>query len=626
MTAPPPAHGFDCSVAEDPERIDAMVDSMANMLAYGLVINNDFGKHKARLGHVLHTERQFWPCLDTLDTLEEIFGQYCWLADVDALAADLLAECRANKGGDVLLTRHSLRTGWIECRSFHKGLTERTHKLGGIGDEILEKVELAIFHWLVECDRLMCHASSDFGDEGETEPPPGSREHMPLYETVSAALQKLALDVAERVVCMEQGYAPEAPSPAAAAKEGEEGVAIRALEVLARCGATGEEAQRVLATQMHLVSFIVHGSPADFVMWGRNSENMGLELLAPACVPTVDAGVRAALVARWQRLHGPQAAAACQQALFVIGQAANAEALPWVDVLLAADVPEEEHHIKMPHMKWRGEQYAYFFTNVPIENERLCCRDWPERRIVRLCSLVEQLLSLGELERGRVGAQMVRDVVFMQSGTARICCCHLRFRRDSIGRGMRLLAFFQNLVDSESQLGEQMRQLMCNLSKFSAAEVLAAFHHQSHLLPCVLPELSIRTRAILNELGASMPEQYEDFAYDALPPFLCHFWQRRARAGVPPHRALNPMAELLRTSVRVRSWGPLQGSLQLTVADLKDAAPDLVRVLKAVAASSNGLVVYKRPYMRGSAGRQKHPKLHFCFETPMLVKLLRQQQ
>ena len=95
---------------------------------------------------------------------------------------------------------------------------------------------------------------------------------------------------------------------------------------------------------------------------------------------------------------------------------------------------------------------------------------------------------------------------------------------------------------------------------------------------------------------------------------------------MPPHKALNPAAELLRTSARVRGWHPTHGKLKLTLAELQDAAPALVRMLKEDAAGGGGLVLYKRPYVHGSGGHQKHPKLHFVFDTPMLMKLLHQQQ
>tara|TARA_Y100000768_G_scaffold374923_1_gene345199 strand:- start:19132 stop:21018 length:1887 start_codon:yes stop_codon:yes gene_type:complete len=622
------------SVVEDPDRLDRLVDGMAGMLASVLSIEDEIGNSgKCRLGKVLYEEKEHFPTRATLDLLEKILNAYNFCVDASTLCAAICAD--AKQEANVVLGQYTKHDSFYFGQTFTRtrGQTQTHLRVGGIGESLLNAVEEKVAEWLVRVDYAMCAAFVDHGDSQER-----ASTCSPMGSEMMMLIDKLSTDIAQRLTLMEPERQPYNQLSArslgaragaelcrtsyqAEAEQQHDLAALRALEAVATNGSTGERVKAIIENTMHLIEYVVRRPPIELGMHGANATRMNLPLLAEACAPNLDTEVRCTLIQHWHECHGACAATAAQQAIIQIERWSQQQQPPFIEVLIDPATDPPSSAIAMPVLPFVEQRQNFFFANSGTRSTKRTGLDWMGRRVVRLTSLVWQLLGYEELERGVLSSRLVDPIVTAAVFQTHVVAEMLVQKRNSYALGQRLLGFAENISDAQSHLSDEVGHACCELSRFSAHEILAVFHMRSPVLPLVMRDLSIRTRTLLNEMGHSMPPEYTAFASDALAIALPVIRDRRQCAGISLATRTNPISDLLRTVPKVREWSPLEGALWLHTDDLKRAAPMLKPVLK-VLCKRQALVEWKRPYIRGSIGYAKHTKLAYVFETAQLVKLL----
>jgi len=107
---------------------------------------------------------------------------------------------------------------------------------------------------------------------------------------------------------------------------------------------------------------------------------------------------------------------------------------------------------------------------------------------------------------------------------------------------------------------------------------------------------------------------------DVLPIIVQSVANHRESQGVVPVRPPNPLVAMLQSCPKLRTWHPCQGTLWLELKDVQQGAEALEATLRSLATEKR-LVTLKRPQVGG----KRATKPVFVFDTPSLVKLLRQQ-
>lgn len=623
------------SIVADTDRLGRLVDGMAGMLASVLNIEDEIGSaQKCRLGKVLYEEKEHFPTRATLDLLEKIMNAYNFCVDASTLCTAMCAE--AKRDTKVVLGQYVKHDSFYLGQTFTRtrGQTQTNLRVGGIGESLLNTVEERVAEWLVRVDYAMCAA---FVDHGDTEERTGTC--TPMGSEMVSLIDKLSVDIAQRLTLMEPERQPHNQLSArslgaragaemcrtsyrAEAEQQRDLAALRALEAVATNGSAGENTKMITEDTMNLIEYVVRRPPIELGMHGANATRMNLPLLAEACAPNLDIEVRCTLIQHWHECHGACAATAAQQAIIQIERWSQQQQPPFIEVLIDPTTNPPPSAMAMPVMSFVEQRQHFFFANGVTRGTKRTGLDWMGRRVVRLTSLVWQLLGYGELERGVLSSQLVDPIVTAAVFQTHVVAEMLVQKRNSYALGQRLLGFAENVSDAQSHLSDEVACACCELSRFSAHEILAVFHMRSPVLPLVMRDLSIRTRALLKDMGNPMPPEYTAFASDALAIALPVIRDRRQSAGISLSTRTNPIADLLRTVPKVREWTPLKGALWLHIEDLKRAAPMLKAVLK-VLHERKALVEWKRPYIHGSGGRAKHTKLVYVFDTAQLVELLR---
>ena len=235
---------------------------------------------------------------------------------------------------------------------------------------------------------------------------------------------------------------------------------------------------------------------------------------------------------------------------------------------------------------------------------------------MRATSLIWQLLAYGELELGVVAAGVTMPILTQALVETRIAKGLIREQHAIEAFANDLLELAANISDRESHHDRAVAHALCALGGFSAEEIHQTFDHRSRLLPFVLAELEARTEARMLQ---PVPAGYTGFARDGLSIVLPIALGHRAKLGLAAADPGNPLTDLLRTIPRLRAWTPLMGTLQLTVKDLKLAAPMARAALDEL---SRREVRALAAAVAGSQRNVRASTYRFVFDTMQLLHVL----
>jgi len=625
------------SLLQNTERLDALVDSMAKLMAKVLHIRNfEINDGKKPLGRALYEEKESFPTRAQLDSLEEVKHATAFVRSAETLCNSLNGEARIDR--NVVLGPYSngqaFKSTWCFLRP--RGRKKSKLRVGGVSGALYLDAKREIFNWLLECDRAMCIAYKDL--------PESDDENANIPASLWDLASNMADAAARRITYMPVPSDDEAMDLSTASLQSRAGVevtrtalqaeewqrtdliALESFHLLAKCGGKSTTGREVLEHKLSHLQYVLQKPPVELGLKGVNASRMKLELLAKACAPDVDIDVRCAIAEQWHAHHGACAATAARQAIQQINlwnstppRQAFIQVLqppPLVSEIDVYDTKPPQGPL-MPKMPFVHVDHPWRF--VPTTEQRTGL-DLAGRRIVRLTSMMLQLLGHGAIERGVVSSHLVIPVVMQGIIEARYVMDLLRVKNETCSMGTNLLKFCEDVSNYESHLSDEVGDAMAYVSAFSTNELISIFHNQSPAIRLIMDEFTIRTRIALGNYQSApiIPKKYTAFTYDAMAIVLPMIQQRRELMCVPVNRVANPVACLLQRLPVVKGWHPLRGTLRLTNDDLKEGS-GLLRLVLAELASRKVLVEYKRPYL----GNQKHgSKMAYVFDTVQLVAML----
>lgn len=606
-------------LVNDPDKLDSLVDAMSRCMGKMLSIKDpEVGGGHRTLGQTLYEEKECFPTREQLDELEQVQRAFTFVIKAHRTANKMRSESCSN--GNLVLTPYAdaetFRKSWTFTRPLDSGDESRL-KVGGLCITLYRDVVPLVYEWLLKCDEMMMIAFDDmpkgeWGDESAV-----VTTARDLAEAIARRMTLLQPavpeendeDLSTRALQLRAGHELQRTSLQADEHQRTDLVALRSFETLAREGPFTERGTRVVNERMAHIHYVVRKPPMELGINGANAQHMNLPLLARACNPALDNDVRKSMVHQWQQQYGLYAATAAVQAIQKIQMWDSHSQKPFIKVLQQTASPSG---VPMPVMPFVQNKQKWRFLPTVEKRNTL---DWMGRRVVRLTSMVLQLLGHGALERGVLCGSIVSPIATQAVVEARMVMELLNIKRESYSLGTNLLRFCEDISDGQSHLDAAVDDAMLHVSLFSTLELLSIFNPQSPALRCIMTEFTKRTR---KNLAFVMPAQYIAFAYDAMALLLPVIRQRRERAGLALTQRQNPICTLLRHIPRVREWSPINGKLHLDLNDVKCAPAVLVHVLKLLAEQGR-LVEYKRPYL----GKQRHAaKKAFVFDSAQLVALL----
>ena len=419
-----------------------------------------------------------------MDEIENINKGLQFVGSAHALATKLYTETKNT--GNVVLTQYSTEptfvNSWTFTRSRGDGREESRLRVGGLRRCIFQTAVDLVYKWLLDCDEAMMMAFSDM-PKGERVDEAPLRVGTQLGESIARRISlwednrqrdEAEEDLSSRV--LQERASEEWARTAVAAEEHQRTdlIALRAFETLSTHGPESEKGRQVLDERLHYIRYVVHTPPVELGLTGNNAARMNLSLLARACDMDMDIDVRLSIVSKWHMMHGACAATAAAQAVRRIQILKNKQPTPFIRVLRrqARTVTRSEasscHACPLCTRTKSG--------GCAASNQRTSL-DWLGRRIVRMTSLMLQLLAHGSLERGVVSSMLTAPIFFQAVLEAEVVHKLLKMKLESYTVGTNLLRFCENVTDVESHLCSDMTEAMLPLAHFSTLELMSISAH-----------------------------------------------------------------------------------------------------------------------------------------------------
>lgn len=598
-------------------KMEAVLDHMARLLGSVLNLRGDDEGDKS-LAQLMPGEVEVFPTREKLEELEKVHTASKFVGDTELLALELRSLAQNSPGADVLMEDYVRRHGMFRGWAFRKRKGTITHKfrVGEIAQRASENIASKVFSWLITCDHMMCSAFGDFGDADEGRDF-ADKEVQDLGRFLSEKIASyVTLDGEDgiSVQMLENRAKAEVVRNHARAEANARDcmVALASLHKLAKYGSSTPEAMDIISNRMHHIHWLVLNMPPEIDRGDIPSINPSR--LEEACHPDHDLDLRCSLVDHWKSIHGPFTEAAAYNAIERLKAWMEAKKSPFALVIEKYSERKHSGLSILPALPFvRSSQFWAF---VPLKGTRARTGlDYRGRRVVRLTSLVWQLLAEGEVRKGVVSASTLADVALTAFVSAQNVSKFLEIKRTGLAPGCHLMSKVCAMTDFHGDLSSEMTNMLCEVSMFSYQDMETVFSHTSPVAPYIMTAFSRMTRAYVNQ---HIPERYFAVAHDTMRIVLPILQARRSMLGRRPDYIPNPIVEVLKTIPKVREWSPMQGKLVLSTEDLNGSARmsfDLFDVLE----QRKFLVQRKRVYI-GNGMKSASPV--YVFDTPTLVGLL----
>ena len=602
-------------LVKDHAKIDRMVDQVASFLASMLqikeVIEGEDGG-KTREGKTLvqlsQEEIHHFPTCERHQAMKELDETHEFVLRVDDLACRMRNHATRNSGMNMDVS-HFVDEGpyYIGGSVTYVGETTYRIPVGGIYFTLEEEVRRGAFRWLHELDKVLCEAANiERGDIS-------NKYLASTFQSLSSAIAKrVALedkhavlndDLSSRALdSMINGEVSRTRSGAEHRVQTEL-LGLEKLETLARAPSSNE-AKRVLSDELKVVLQVVTSPPRE-LLDKASVLSMNLEQLKRAFHDELDVEVRVALVSFWAERYGSVTRIATSEAIKQM-QMWNSVDVAMLPSLLRDFSPANPYVV--PEMTF------LYVSKVCIAKGRASKRNGFDEvglRKVRLIQCIWELCGKGVFLPGVVSADLVADLAHISARLSRMALGAISTGRKTNALGMRLAAACREIHDLEGYYCTIVEHAACALSMFSCEELEVVFDTKGGILNVVCGKLSVQTRKLMLTYVSS---EYRSFATDALALTLPVVERRRGRIGINPSMQTSQLVDMLMTTVKVKAWDPLQGTLKLYVDDFKGAHKEL-RPLLDMIASHNVLVKVK------GTGASKR-RIEYVFDTWTLQELL----
>ena len=633
--------------ALDNSEINGLLDAMAQYMADVLSIKDPECAPKHTFLHVQYNEGNYTPSLRRWSRLKETQQRQQFAIESDRLASEMAytAERILQQDENIVVTQWSTRGPYSFYTDHVHKRTRKVTRVGGIGIRLRDELHERVTKWLKQVDKCMCLHFED-GETGAAESSSQSDIfYTGLLDASEAELDRLvkglSLSIARRLTCTEPPGSVFEEADALSAKmlqarasmevqrsamkaerrAQQDLSALRTLLVLCKPGQTSDVISQLLSSKMNELRHITTTPPVELGLTGKNADRMNLTFLRRVCEADLCQTIQLRIVAHWSKCHGGFAQTAISQAISKLeGFKTPTSGFQSVIRRMLHNDTSTECPPRMPEMSFVRGGRKFRFLSPNSEEALKFKRGLPHvlsRRMVRLTSLVWELLAHGALERGVVEPTMVHSVATFNTLCARRIIQREHEVRERNSIGVRVKAIEGNLRDLSSMASDEVRRASCHLSKFSLAQIMAVFEKTSELLPVVCREFARRTH---DKLVFKPPADYTEFAADGLAYAVPLIEILRNQLWTQPSYKPNPLGDMLRTIPKVRDWMPQRdGVLRLAAKDLQKALPAMPKILKDLS-KKRQLVRYYRPMLPD--GRQFSTNI-YEFDSCALAQLYR---
>jgi hypothetical protein len=596
---------------QDTERVKAMLLATSSFLASVLAVKEEGGRFMPPpmpLVTLCREEILHFPNRARLEQMLELNRAYAFVVSSENVACALHDAACAARGHNMNMDTFAAHDCYYYDDEVHQAGARLTRiPVGGLFNKLVREVFARAYRWLGESDAVLCAAAEIGADEGVT------RQMEDVKQTLAAAIaRRVCLEDMADVTCddlssraLEQLMQAEAGRGSAHGQRvlTHELAGVVFLETLARAPRSAE-ARRILQQELPILDHLVAHPPFEIE---AVAGFVRLDLLARSIEPSLDVEVRVALASFWAQTWGAGAAAALSSAAKQMREWQPAAAVPF-----STRIKEFEKGDKfvLPRMSFLHSDQISVFAGLPKRRHGM---DERGLRSTRLVQLVWELAAKWVFLPGMIAAEAVEPVALDSIICDRMAAAAISTERQLGNKGVRLRNLIAELHNLEGDHKRAIQCACCDLSRFSCLELEAVFHSSGKILPVVYPEL---TRLARERMTVSVHPKYKSFATDALAFLVPILELERSRAGMETDSFSHPLVDLLLSVPRAASWSPLDGSLVLTLEDLKLGHRDTRMWLDRL--HDAGVLVSRK-----GAGKEsrKNKKIAYHFDTCVLKQL-----
>jgi hypothetical protein len=506
-----------------------------------------------------------------------------------------------------------------------EGVVVNSIFVGGMGFRLQNDVVALSMQWLDALDTVLCSAS-------------GIQRSSENESYVLVVKKKLAVAIAERVAIMSRDdlindsmsarhlsslidseFARATPHAEKIARMDVK--AMRLLRTLASNPAGTLARNAFFEPEMKTISYLVSNPPCEL---NSIRPQLKLDQLARALGPDLDIEVRLALVAFW--------ADNCARHLVCMIDKAVAVVESWT--------PHRPTSFKSVFRDGGRVSADLAIPPIPFLHTRRCFAtrcvrdvrsvlDEEGERVVRIIQCVMEMAGRGFFLPGVVSADVVATVAMDIVINGRLAANMIKMSRDVTNKGFKMATFISGMYEIDGHHTKITDKAICALSMFSCDELETVFDSNGPILGVICGDLTWQTWERLKASTRNMLMSdnadgrsdhaydrctYRSFATDALAIALPIVAKRRMSIGVPSFSRQHIMADVLRTIPKAAHWNPLQGTLRLSIEDVRAGHPALRNILDTL---------HQKYFLVKRVGNeQKKKKVFYEFDTIQLCIML----
>lgn len=590
-----------------------MVNSVARYFANVLQIVDEDISEKQPLVELCRQEVHYYLSLTNhgdVAQMDALMKMYEFVQHCDDLAMRMRQCAMANYGHNIDINAFTAELPYYHSDQLIDERTAYTTiNVGGVGHLLMMEANRRALAWLDELDKVLCDCSVIERTDA------GSRD-----ETLLQTKTDLAYAVAERLTVMSLNsvsddclssrsleamlnrlYEKEMPH-AYCEKERDEH-RVRLLLRLATDPA-GDDTRKLLEHQLQELREIVSSPPMEVE---QSRQEINLDRLSRAFAESMDIEVRVAMVMFWAD-NSRKAVGALRDALGRIEEWRPIEKVSSFCGILRNDSGGRAlNTLMIPPMTFL-ETARSFACKQPARRSGLSEAGQRAEFLVRS---VWEMASKGHFMPGVLAADAVIPVTLDCIVLARMAAKTILYERDMNKLGFRMCAFISALYDMEGDHVKALDDACCYLSRFSCQELETVFDSSGDSMPLLCGCLTQQTR---HYMSYKPNDTYKSYVTDSIGMLLPILYQRRNRLGVPTMMRSNGLLDILRTVPRFNSWSPSNGTLTLTLEDIRSAHHSVRAVLDDL---HEHRVVVSRS---GTADNKR--KIRYSFNTLTLWKLI----
>ena len=553
-----------------------------------------------------HATKTIFMCLSMLEECGDLIGEE-WDEVIDRSKA-------ADTDKNVALAQYA---SFDKTPYYYRYRFERPNKetvtVGAISTILCAEVEELTVEWLHECDKAFC--------EVHGEPYEHADEIDKLVDSLAKAIarkhamlvRKHGLEVREADIALTPRFLEcradcefARTLASAECKVKIDCDALAALAVIAREGGETTEAKEILLLRSQQIAYVINSPPQELGLVGENAKRMNLSMLKRVLKPDMPFVCRCQCATSWSQQHGGWAQTAISQAVKMLQGWQPPGNISYITVATQA---RGKGGTEMPPAPGADEERPWYALPPGLKRDGL---DSHGKRIVWLTSWVWQRIAHGSFEEGVVRKEILINVAMESLHQAQLMREIVDGERKLSNQGVRIKMFENSINNPSSDIASKLDIAMCRLSGFSASDIDAVFTYKP-VRDLIITDLTRRTRKLVP--ADVVPVRYTDFADDSLKLLIPSIKARREAHGIHLRVEPHPVADMLRTIVKLRGWSPLSGQLCIDLSDLTTAHPGLRAVLEHHARIQSGFV------MRTPASAKR--KVEYYFDSSALVQLLK---